>query len=132
MIMFKGKAKFIVLLLAISALGIAAFTFLIPWFISGNMKATFKLITQEEFHCPVGTTDAIERWGKAGYMRFCQKGDLKHGPWMGWENQYKNIQGEYREGKEHGLWVVWSKDGSQFKTIEYRDGAEIRQQTRGN
>lgn len=91
--MFKKEAKFILFLfLAILALGFGA-AFLVPWLLVRDMDKTFRLITRAEFHCPAGTTEALDRWGKAGYMRFCGKGEVKHGPWMAWEAHTKTLKG---------------------------------------
>ncbi len=47
-----------------------------------DINAPHRLITRTQFQCPDGTTDTIEGWGKAGYMRFCKNGGVNDGPWM--------------------------------------------------
>ncbi|HEY7533368.1 MAG TPA: hypothetical protein VH681_11385 [Nitrospiraceae bacterium] len=59
-------------------------------------------------------------------MRFCRKGKVNEGPWTAWEDKYKNIDGEYKNGREHGIWVWWNKDGTKYRAFEYREGIEIR------
>ncbi len=124
----EKKAKLLVLiLLGIPTLWVAA-VFLVSRLTTSGLDATYREITRAEFECPKGSTEGIERWGNAGYMRFCKQGGIMHGPWMAWEAQRLNIQGEYREGKQHGLWTFWNSDGSKYKIIEYRNGFEIREE----
>ncbi len=59
-------------------------------------------------------------------MRFCKRGEVNDGPWTAWEAQHKNIDGEYKNGKQQGLWTWWNKDGSKHGVIEYQEGIEIR------
>ena len=100
--------------------------FLLRRVLVDDMEATYRLVTRIQFQCPDGTTEAIERWGKTGYMRFCKKGEVNDGPWTAWEAQYRNIDGQYQNGKKHGIWTWWNKDGSKYRIIEYREGTETR------
>lgn len=118
----KLTALAILILLALGASTI----FLLRRLLVNDMEATYRLITKIQFQCPDGTTETIERWREAGYMRFCKKGEVNDGPWTAWEAQYKNINGEYKKGRKHGIWVWWNKDDSKYRVIEYREGTEIR------
>jgi hypothetical protein len=121
-----NKIHVIVLVfLIILALGVSTLL-LLRRLLVDDMEATYRMITGIQFQCPDGTTDTIDRWGKAGYMRFCQRGEVKDGPWTAWETQYKNVEGEYKYGRKHGSWIWWNKNGSKHRVIEYREGAEIR------
>ncbi len=120
------KIKFIVLTILILFALAASTMILLRRALVNDMELTYRLITKTQFQCPDGMTESIERCGKAGYMRFCKKGEVSHGPWTAWESQYKNIEGEYKNGKQHGLWTVWNRDGSKYRIMEYREGTEIR------
>lgn len=78
---------------------------------------------KNEFTCPEGTELKIERWSKLGYSRICTP--LKHGKWEAWSEGYKNIDGNFINGEEDGIWVWYNKDGSVYKKIEYNQGKEI-------
>ena len=62
-------------------------------------------------------------WGINGQERYCEP--LKNGPWEAWEGGYKAIQGGYRNGKEHGTWTWYHKDGRTYRIIEYDNGIEV-------
>ncbi len=59
-------------------------------------------------------------------MRYCiSKNRKKYGRWEVWEYQRLKIEGNYLEGKKHGKWIWWDKNGTSYKTIEYEDGVEV-------
>ncbi|MEK6538361.1 MAG: hypothetical protein AABZ46_04460 [Nitrospirota bacterium] len=88
------------------------------------MAATKKAMLAVEFTCPEGGHEVIQRWGEAGYMRYCVKNNEKHGRSEAWEGKLR-IAGNYQHGKEHGRWTVYNEDGSIYRIIEYDSGKEI-------
>ena len=78
-----------------------------------------------EFTCPSGAKPEIDRWGPAGYMRYCSVDGKKHGAWEVWEYKYKKIDGFYSNDLEDRDWTFWNEDGSKYRVIKYKNGKEV-------
>ena len=55
----------------------------------------------------------------------CRKGEIIHGPWQAWEGGRLSIKGEFAEGQESGTWLVYTNNGSLYRTIKYESGKEV-------
>jgi antitoxin component YwqK of YwqJK toxin-antitoxin module len=90
-----------------------------------EMTATKSVMLTEEHSCPDGAEEVIQRWSEVGYSRYCIKDGQKEGKSVAWEGQRLHIEGNYKNGKEEGLWKVYNDDGSVYRLTEYRDGIEV-------
>jgi antitoxin component YwqK of YwqJK toxin-antitoxin module len=90
-----------------------------------DMNKTLTLLQQNPLLCPEGSEATIERWSELGYSRYCLSDGKKHGHWEAWESQYKNIDGSYKDGIQDGKWIVYNKDGSIYRIINYKEGLEL-------
>ena len=53
------------------------------------------------------------------------KNGKEHGPWLMWhENGQKQIKGNYKNGLQQGLWIVWHKNGQRQIERNFKDGIE--------
>ena len=111
--------------LILGALGVAAYIALTVAASSAmrqEIDRTHAALTRTEFHCPSGSRVRVERWSKAGWMRFCARDGEKDGAWQAWERQRILISGSYSSGKKHGAWEYFNEDGSTQKILEYSNG----------
>ncbi len=81
-------------------------------------------IQKYNLNCSEGSVVNIERWGKNGYSKSCI--GATNGRWIAWENGYKNIEGEYLEGKENGKWIWFHKNGAVYREVTYDHGNETK------
>jgi hypothetical protein len=102
---------------------------LIPWLYSRNQTETWASMERSTFECPAGTDVTTRGWSEAGYLRYCEP--KKNGPWEAWSSGYRQVQGEYRNGKEHGTWRWFNRDGSIQSTIVYDNGSKVSEQRVG-
>ncbi len=92
-------------------------------YLSGSAKETWEAMQNSPFSCPPGTEVTYRNWAENGRQRYCEK--VKEGPWEAWMSGYKWVQGNYKDGKEHGEWVRFNKDGTVRETTTYENGVEI-------
>lgn len=123
------KAKKLITIFSCILLGVVlffvGFSYLLGRSFHSQQVETYNAVSKISLHCPAGTVQAIEYWGKVGYSVSCRRNGVKDGPWQAWEYGYLNIAGEYKDGKEHGTWLVHNKDGTTFRTIKYDAGKEL-------
>ena len=81
------------------------------------------------FECPTGTEVTTRGWSEAGYLRYCEP--KKNGPWETWASGYRNIKGEYKNGKEHGVGYWFNRDGTIQTTVVYDNGSKVSEQRTG-
>lgn len=123
--MFKREAKLNLLIPIVIILTglIAAFLFFRPH--SKDMSETHRIMMENEFTCPNGSKLEIDRWGPAGYMRYCSVKGKKHGKWEAWEYKYKKIDGFYSNDLKDGEWIFWNEDGNKYRVVKYENGKEV-------
>jgi len=128
-------SKIRILSMSVALLMLAAATYIVFSFqtgvsrMRGEMESTRIAILKSEHECPKGAVESVERWGQWGYSRFCLKDGKENGKWVGWEKQHKVIEGNYRQGKKHGLWTWFDDEGRVTRTIQYVDGVDIGETT---
>ena len=120
--MNKQFAKTILWLLGAGIVFYFGLLFLVSRQLSQSMSDTWNAMETSTFPCPPGTEVTTRGWSEAGYMRYCEP--KKDGPWEAWSEGYRHIQGEYKNGKEHGTWRWFNQDGTIQKTVIY-DGGNI-------
>ncbi|MCK5455890.1 MAG: hypothetical protein KAI45_02110 [Melioribacteraceae bacterium] len=120
--MKKWIANTILWIIGIFALLFITLPYLMSWQFSSSHKDTWDIMDNSDFKCPPNTEITTRGWSKVGYMRYCEP--KKNGPWEAWSEGYKNIQGEYYNGKKHGKWTWFNSDGSTQSTITYEYGKE--------
>ena len=113
----------IVFVLALFAVGFFVFVNYITQQSKERANKNSEAMRISEFVCPEGTEEKWEYWSEGGNSRSCVP--PKHGKWEAWNNGYKNIDGYYEDGKEHGTWFFYNPDGSVKFQIEYDMGVEI-------
>lgn len=90
---------------------------------SDKSNQTYQAIKNSSFECPEGLTEKIERWGENGYSRSCA--DSQNSKWEAWERGYKNIDGEYVNGRKNGKWIWFHPSGKIYREIYYDQGTEV-------
>ncbi len=70
----------------------------------------------ETLSCPNPALGEFEGWGKSGTIHICK---IKHGPFVGWENGYVQLRGQYENGKEVGEWFWYDASGTVVKKVDY-------------
>lgn len=101
-------------------------TLLMSWQLARSSNDTWNAMKESAFDCPPGTAITIRGWSKAGYMRYCEP--KKNGPWEAWSEGYRQIQGEYENGKENGTWCWFNRNGSIQNTVIYDSGNKLSEQ----
>ncbi len=81
-----------------------------------------KAMLEENLECPDGSIAQIERWGGVGENGWSYSCKKRHGKFTVWLGESKVIEGFFVEGKEHGTWTYWDKNGNKTKAIEYNQG----------
>jgi hypothetical protein len=125
--MTKTLAKITLWLLGGGIVLYFGLSFLMSSQLSKSVSDTWKAMDDTSFTCPPGTDVTTRGWSKSGYMRYCEP--KKNGPWEAWSEGYRHIQGEYKNGKEHGTWRWFSPNGTIEKTIVYDGGNIISEET---
>lgn len=95
---------------------------LISYSMTSTSQKTWDVMKSNPLECPPGTKLTYRGWSENGTQRYCEA--LKNGPWEAWMSGYKWVQGTYKNGKEHGEWLWFNKDGSVSKRIIYVNGVE--------
>ena len=121
----RAIAVSVLTILGLAVLMIASSPIWMGWMIRQSQKETFKAISKVNLGCGDDTIQEIQAWSKAGYMVSCRRNSVIDGPWEAWESGYMHIKGGFVDGKKNGAWLVYSRDGSLYRTIEYKDGVEI-------
>jgi len=75
-------------------------------------------------NCPSQIEPKIEKWSY-GYERYCEKDNIKDGPWEAWLEQQIRIKGAYKHGLAHGEWVYLDSVGTVKCTIGYSEGTVV-------
>jgi hypothetical protein len=122
--MKKWISRAILLVLGLLAILFFAFPYLMSWQLSDSHGKTWEAMNQTDLKCPSGTEVTSRGWSKAGYTRYCEP--KKNGPWEAWSGGYRQIQGEYRNGLEHGRWIWFNEDGTIQSTIVYENGEPVQ------
>lgn len=99
---------------------------LVSWQYSRSHSETWAAMERSTLECSPGTEVTTRGWSEAGYLRYCEP--KKNGPWEAWSNGYRQVQGEYRDGKEHGTWRWFNRDGSIQSTVVYNNGSKVSEQ----
>jgi len=120
--MTKPIAKIILWLLGGGILLFFGLSLLMSWQLSESVSDTWKTMEGTSFVRPPDSEVTTRGWSKAGYMRYCEP--KKNGQWEAWSEGYRHIQGEYKNGKEHGTWQWFNPDGTIYRTIVY-DGGKV-------
>jgi hypothetical protein len=100
--------------------------YLVSWQYSRSHSETWAAMERSTLECSPGTEVTTRGWSEAGYLRYCEP--KKNGPWEAWSNGYRQVQGEYRDGKEHGTWRWFNRDGSIQSTVVYDNGSKVSEQ----
>ena len=79
-------------------------------------NADYGLLEKESITCAPPAQVEIQPWGKIGLSKSCRMVD---GPFVGVENGYVLLRGQYEAGREVGIWRWYDKDGNVVKTIDY-------------
>jgi len=109
--------------MAVAVIGYFAFMTYVSYQMRASSDKTWGAMKASNFECPPGMDVRTEGWSKLGVSRTCSS--PRHGKWEAWSDGYKNIDGFYEHGKEHGVWIFYNKDGSISKKIEYKRGVEV-------
>jgi hypothetical protein len=74
--------------------------------------------------CPSGTTQKVKNRPTMRAVFCADEAGLKQGPSTVWYGRGKKAkaEGQYRDGKRHGKWTDWHKNGMKRSESEYRDG----------
>lgn len=81
-----------------------------------SRNADYGLLEKEKITCAPPARIEIQPWGKIGLSKSCRMVD---GPFVGVENGYVLLRGQYDAGREVGIWQWYDKDGNVVKTIDY-------------
>lgn len=73
-------------------------------------------LSSASLNCKDGAQEEFRPWGKNGRSLSCQ---MKHGKFIGWDNGYKMLEGQYRNGEKIGVWYWYDKEGNAIKNINY-------------
>lgn len=119
------KKRLATIVLWVLGAGVAlyfGFSYLMSWQFSRSYSDTWSAMEKSTFTCEPNTDATTRAWSKAGNMRYCEP--KKNGAWEAWSEGYRHIQGEYKNGKEHGAWRWFNPDGTISRTIVY-DGGNV-------
>lgn len=118
--------KNVILLFSLILNAIFLTNFALVFYRGEKSDQTYQVIQANRFSCPEGITEKIEKWGQNGYARSCV--GLQHGKWEAWEKAYKNIEGEYTNGKKNGKWIWYHPSGKVYREVYYEQGVEVSSQ----
>ena len=90
-----------------------------------EIKATKEILLRLDHPCPQGTKDVVLGGGKTGAVRYCEKDGAKHGKFVRWDRQKPVLEGYFNEGRKHGIWKTFHRDGRIYRVTEYKNGIEI-------
>ena len=124
----KPKKVFAIVVLAVIGsvlLAIVSSPAWMGWLLRHSQNVTYEAIKNVTLECGLGTKQTIEGWSKAGLSVSCRKGEIIHGPWQAWQAGRLVIKGEFTSGQRSGTWLVYSNEGTLYRTIEYKRGKEI-------
>ncbi len=119
----KSALKYLAYTVGMLSTGYLLFMALFGSYLHGSAKETWELMQANPFSCPPGTEVTYRSWAENGRMRYCEK--LKDGPWEAWMSGYKWVEGSYANGKKHGKWISFNKDGSIRETTFYEEGEVV-------
>ncbi len=69
---------------------------------------------EEKIDCPEGAIAEVDSWGKNGMSRSCK---MKHGVFIGWENNHKVYQAQYEFGRLVGKSYWFDEVGNVIKEV---------------
>ncbi|QKK11180.1 MAG: hypothetical protein HND59_05765 [Pseudomonadota bacterium] len=118
----KTSIKYIAYIIGGLSTAYLLFMYVISSYIGSSSIETWDAMQKQAFNCPEGTEVTYRGWSENGRMRYCEPS--KNGAWEAWMSGYKWVQGTYINGKEHGEWLWFNKDGSVSKRIIYVYGVE--------
>lgn len=124
--MKKHLAKIFLWSVAVLIVLYFVITFLVSWQYSRSQSDTWVAMEKNALACSPETEATTRGCSEAGYLRYCEP--KKNGPWEAWANGYRQVQGEYRDGKEHGTWRWFNRDGSIQTTVVYDNGKKLSKQ----
>jgi len=75
------------------------------------------------FTCPQGTESTNRAWSKAGHARYCEP--LRNGKWEAWSEGHRQVEGEYKNGKESGTWRWYGADGRPYLEAIFENGTKV-------
>lgn len=97
-----------------------AYLILIAFSISACSKSNldYEVLSSQELNCPEGWRAEYGDWGEKGLMYYCQ---MKNGPVIMAEYGHIAIKGQYKMGKEIGLWQWFDKNGNVTRSEYYAE-----------
>jgi hypothetical protein len=119
----KKILKYIVCAIGVLSTAYVLVMFFFSSVFYNSSQETSMAMQNSAFECPQGTEITYRGWGKNGRMRYCEAS--KNGPWEAWESGYRHILGNYKNGKKHGVWTWYHKDGRVYRIINYDSGTEV-------
>ena len=81
-----------------------------------SVDEDYEVLSKESVSCEPPARMEIQSWGKNGLSRSCK---LQSGPFLAAENGYVHFRGQYKAGKEVGIWRWYDKEGNIVKEIDY-------------
>ncbi len=81
-----------------------------------NGDENYELLNNERVLCPPPGNMEVQPWGKNGLSRSCI---VKSGPFVAAEDGYVHLRGQYKAGKQVGIWRWYDKQGNLVKEIDY-------------
>lgn len=94
-------------------------TWATPRFTRSSQVTTRELVETMPLNCPSNTVRASRPWGKAGWMAYCGKGGILHGPWIAAEGGRLVLRGNFEEGRPAGVLELYDEEGEVEKRVSY-------------
>lgn len=83
---------------------------------SGAIDQDYDALKKEAITCDLPARAEMRPWGKTGKSNGCY---VRSGPFIAAENGYVHLRGQFKEGKEVGVWRWYDKQGNVVKEIDY-------------
>lgn len=80
------------------------------------------------FSCSKGTEEVVEEKFPDGTPKLVRVYETKEGERIliketeYYPNHFKKMEGEFKEGKRHGKWIVWYDNGNPWSEGHYKNG----------
>jgi hypothetical protein len=84
-----------------------------------GQEASRQALADLRLDCPQSGRRISRPWSKAGWMIFCERQGLPHGPWLTAKNGRLAIRGTFQEGERAGTWEWYGEDGEVVRRQTY-------------
>jgi len=81
-----------------------------------NYKINYNLIENENLKCPPPAIPHVPRYRKSGVFLICKFSD---GPFVAVDKGHVSVRGQYKAGRQVGLWESYDKDGNAVNSTYY-------------